>query len=345
MIAARMPSLRAVVREGLTVAELSSRSRAGLDRPLFGDDAELLVAVPVDEGLVLGAHQRASELGAALVAGGALHRRGSGGGEAQVGPGTVWLQLALAHSSALVPCEPGRLLNRYVRPLLRAVTRLGVIAHYFERDWVSGAKRPVAALAFAHDASTGRAMVEAIVAVTTPFALRARATTLGKAPATLAELGLRGGGSALAEALVASYVSAYGGASDLGDLRERGEFAAHVEPRAVAGEPPWTATRAEAIGLVGAGRDGGGRLRLGGELMVSRDALARLETGLAALPAAVDAATLDAAVDALVDATLGAPGVALFGVRSLRSVRDALVEALARESAARDPLAGDSPPQ
>jgi hypothetical protein len=333
MIAARMPSLRATVREGLSVGELSAWSRAGLDRPLDGADAELVVAVPVDEGLVLGAHQRASELGAELLAGRAIHRRGSGGGEARVGPGTVWLQLALAHSSALVPCEPDRLLNRYVRPLLRALTRLGVTAHYFERDWVSGAKRPVASLSFAHDASTGRAMVEAIVAVTTPFAVRARATTLGKEPATLAELGLRGGPSALAEALVSSYVSAHGGASDLGELRARAEPAARAELAEpaeladLAGEPPWAATRGEAIGLVGAGHDSGGRLRFGGELMVSRDALASLETGLAALPTALDAAALAAAVDALVDATLAAPGVALFGLRSLRSVRDALLEA------------------
>jgi hypothetical protein len=54
-------------------------------------------------------------------------------------------------------------------------------------------------------------------------------------------------------------------------------------------------------------------------LLVSRDALARLETRID------DAA--DAQIGALVDETLGAPGVALDGIRSLKSVRDAILDA------------------
>ena len=90
------------------------------------------------------------------------------------------------------------------------------------------------------------------------------------------------------------------------------------------GDPPWAATRDEAIGVIGAGRDRAGRLRIGGELMVSRDAVTRLEARLA------DAEDSDAAAIAgAVDASLGAADVALVGVRSLTSLRDVLVEASA----------------
>ncbi len=310
MIARSMASIRAQVREGLSTLELAARSRSALDRPLL-HPAELLVAVPSDEALALGAFQRACEVGDGGETERALVRRGSGGGEARVGSGSLWLQLALAESSALVACPPERLLNRHVRPLLRAITRAGVLAHYFERDWVSGAKRPVAAIAFAHDATSGRAFVEAIVAVTTPFAVRTRASTMGKEPATLAELGAKVDARALASLVLASYEEAYGAAEG-----EISSAPAADEP--ALDDPPWAATATEAIGLLGAGRDRAGRLRVGGELMVSRDALADLEAALASGPA--DAAALGE----LVDATLGAPGVALFGVRSLRSLRDVL---------------------
>jgi len=313
MLHRSMASIRAQVREGLSTLELAGRSRSALDRPL-SHPAELLVAVPSDEALVLGAQQRACEAPSELQ----LVRRGSGGGEARVGPGSLWLQLALAESSSLVPCPPERLVNRYVRPLLRAITKAGVLAHYFERDWVSGAKRPVAAIAFAHDAESGRAFVEAIVAVTTPYAVRARAATMGKTPATLAALGSKLDARALALAVTASYQEAYGAAD--GDLSTGVD-----DPAPVLDEPPWTATTQEAIGLVGAGRDHGGRLRVGGELMVSRDALARLEVGLETPPAD------HAAIGELVDATLGAPGVALFGVRSLRSIQDVIARAISVE--------------
>ena len=202
-----------------------------------------------------------------------------------------------------------------MRPLLRAITKVGVLAHYFDRDWVSGQKRPVAAVAFAHDATSGRAFVEAIVAVSTPFAVRRRASTMGKEPATLAELGASADALTVARAIVASYQEAYSAA--------HGELSTSpLEVAPVIDEPPWAATSNEAIGLVGAGRDAQGRLRLGGELMVSRDALARLEAALETPPDDLGA---------LLDATLGAPGVALFGVRSLRSLRDLLASACRKD--------------
>lgn len=87
------------------------------------------------------------------------------------------------------------------------------------------------------------------------------------------------------------------------------------------------ARRDEAIGILGAGRDRSGAVCIGGELMVSRDALATLERRLAATNAD--------ALGRVVGDALGSPGVALVGVRSLLSVRDVVAEALAKRHSAR----------
>ena len=84
---------------------------------------------------------------------------------------------------ALVACDESRLVNRYVRPLLRALTKVGATAHFFGRDWVSVAGRPVAWVGFAHDAGTRRTVFEAVVAVGAPYVVRARESTGGTRPA------------------------------------------------------------------------------------------------------------------------------------------------------------------
>lgn len=331
--------MRVVRLAAVPAAELAAISRTALDRPL-AHSAELVIAVPSDEAVTLGSMQRFGELTAAGVAASTLvARRGSGGAEAAVGPGTVWMQLALSRPDALVACEPERLLNRYVRPLLRAITKVGALAHYFDRDWLSASKGsfkgPMAHVAFAHDSATGRALVEAVVAVSTPFAVRARGSYLEKAPTTLRALGVDPDVDAgrVADAVIDAYANAFGigelaldTASEMTRALSR-DFAgtAADDPRA---EPAWAATREEAIGIVAAGRDRDGRMRVGGELMASRDVIARIEREIEAATSGgfVDGARIDRAVDAL-----AAPGVAMLGVRSLRSIRDAIDAALAAQ--------------
>jgi len=84
-------------------------------------------------------------------------------------------------------------------------------------------------------------------------------------------------------------------------------------------DPPWAATVEEAIGVIGAGADADGRFRVGGDWLVSADAHARLEERLAGAP--------EDAIASIIDAILGAPGVALVGVRSLHSVHDVVTRA------------------
>ena len=300
-----MPTSLAVALAGAQDARvIAASSRASLDRALRCA-AELSLAVVSDDAVLVGAFQRATGL-----------RRGSGGPEVRVGPGTVHVALALAHPAALIPCDEKRIVNRHVRPLLRALTRAGgtrAAAHYFGRDWISVAHRPVAWVGFAHDAATRRTLFEAFVAVRTPFALTERASFLGRPQGTLEALA----GTAVDEGrLVQAIADAYAGdtASIPLDWPDAPSSAGDASA-----EPPWAAVVDEAIGPLGAGRDAHGVFRVGGDLLVSRDALARLEA-LAATAPEDDLARL-------VDESLASPGVALDGVRSLASVRDVIVAA------------------
>lgn len=302
-----MGSLQVAVREGLSLLELAARSRDALDRPLAAG-AELLVASVADEGLVLGAFQRAGELPDDILAAqaGRITRRVSGGAEIRVSPGSVWLTLALQRPDVLVAGPPDRLMNRHVRPLLRALAKQGVKAGYFDRDWVGTAdKRVVASVAFAHDAGTKRSVFEAVVTTGAPLAVRERGSWRGRPSGVVPAEGL-------AAAIAAAYLEAYAGAPG-----EPSPAPADADPETT--HAAWSSTFDEAIGVIGAARDASG-IHLGGELMVSRDAVATLESRLSALPA-LD----EASVGPLVDGVLAAPGVALFGVRSLRSIRDVLL--------------------
>jgi hypothetical protein len=291
----------------------------GLDRAL-AFDAELSVTELDTGARVLGMFQR----GAGLPPGAALVRRVSGGALVWAGAGTLHVALALASPSTLVVCAPSKILNRYVRPLLRALTKRGAPASYFGRDWISVGHRPAASVGFAHDARSGRTVFEAFVAVREPFS-DARSSFLGKAPGTLESIcGRSFDAGDLSRAIVDAYAA--GADRETHDLLPRAAASlAGEEPLDT--DPPWAASVEEAIGPVCAGRDRRGVLRVGGDLLASRDAVAALEERVAALgptPARDE-------VGRAVDEALGAPGVALDGVRHLASVRDAILAALAAE--------------
>jgi hypothetical protein len=289
-----------------SAAAIAAHSRAALDRPL-AHPGELWVAIVADDARVLGAFQRA-DADASLP----RYRRGSGGPDVRVAPGTVHVALSLAHPGALTPCDEKRIVNRAVRPLLRALTKVGALAHFFGRDWISVQHRPAAWVGFAHDATTRRTLFEAYVAVRAPFAVD-RPSFLGKPPVALEELGVSD-----PQRIVDAIVQAYPAAWDAEAIAVSAPSTA-AQAATVSDDPPWAATVGEAIGVLGAGPDAGGVFRVGGDLLVSRDALARLEAR------AASAAIED--VPRIVDETLAAGGVALDGVRSLASVRDVIVQA------------------
>jgi hypothetical protein len=330
--------LGVVGAEARSARAMAAVSRSALDRPLRCS-AELWVAVACDHASLLGAFQRGRADGAAGT--GALLRRGSGGPLVLVGEGTVHVALALAQPGALVAADETRIVNRLVRPLLRALNAtLGprCPAHFFGRDWVSVAHRPAAWVGFAHDATTRRTLFEAFVAVRAPFAAGERPSFRGRLPGTLESIaGVAIDPARVATAIIEAYAREAGevvleppqASPEWQGWEGAGEASSGQgdDPRA---DPPWAATCEEAIGVLGAGPDAHGVFRVGGDLLVSRDALARLEQRAAN---AADAA--DEEVGAVIDETLAGPGVALDGVTSLASVRDVIVRA---RRAARDAL-------
>jgi hypothetical protein len=268
--------------DSLDASGLSRLSRASLDAPLRGD-AELTCARVTSGATLLGAFQR----GAGFPADATLVRRASGGVAVRVEAGTLYVRLCLARVDALVACDPPRILNRYVRPILRALTKCGAMASYGGRDFIRAANSQMP-IAFAHEASTQRTAVEAFLSLDD---------------------------ARLERAIEEAFASAY----DATFERAPPHYASDDDdPRA---DPPWSAVVHEAIGDVCAGRDRNGAVRVGGDFMASRDAVARLEARIAS------GDDLDASIDESLGPRDG--GVALFGVRSLASFKSAIERAVA----------------
>lgn len=298
---------RIVVRRGsCTVAQAAELSCAAFERrDMFLP--ELWLLEPTTTGTLSSALQASTDAPNAF-------RRASGGAEAELGPGVLHVLLSLPAPSIFEPIRVDAILNRHVRPLLRAISRTGALAHYFGRDWISARHRPVALLGFAHESATQRTLIEAFVGANLAACARPRPSYLGHSPATLAEL--------------------VGRPVDVGELADRVEEAvldahgltAESRPLPVptSPEPPcaprpreWTRTHAHegGIGPISIGVDSAARIRIGGELCVSFDALTALEARLESTDRADPAL-----VAAVVEQALGASSVALFGVRSLDAV-------------------------
>jgi hypothetical protein len=318
-----MPRLLVSELRGLDVTRIGGPAllgnhgaRASFEVPL---EATLTVAPLVGEAIALGAFQRAKstlDLPRLEGSGMSLVRRPTGGPALRVGRGQIHVTLVLSHPAALGGVAyPGRALNRHVRPLLRALDALGdKPATFGGRDILVVGAAPIAWVGIGHRVDTGQTCLEALIAVSKPFGLDPELDLahgaiaprfLGRAPSTLeAALGKRLDPEAVLGAIVAAYAL----------LAE--DSVATQDPtslpmtRVDADEPPFTAMVEEAIGLLGARRDGG-RLVLGGDLFASTDALARAGEALSEAPAddAAALARLDAAFE----------GALLHGVRDRAS--------------------------
>jgi hypothetical protein len=151
-----------------------------------------------DDTVVLGHWQRAAHAldgDACAERGVSVLRRSTGGPTARAGDGVVYFALALRHASVLMGCPPDRVLNRNLRGLLGGLSSGGAAAHYFGREWLSVARRPVALVGWDR-LSDGRVLVEAFVAHARSFVPDAglggypkpeTERFLGKEPITLAD--------------------------------------------------------------------------------------------------------------------------------------------------------------
>lgn len=257
-------------------------------------------------------------------------RRLSGGPALRLAPEALHLALFLPSPSSLVPdADLPRLLNRHLRPLLRALRRLGLPAMYPGRDWIAVAHRPAVWVGFAHHGASDTCCVEAFLPLDQPFSVppehdasaphRGDPPWLGKAPASLRELSPR---PLALEALQEAVASAY--AADLGVPWEPARFeAGQLRPAAQDRRPPWAALRQEAIGLVGA--SGPPWAGLGGEFFASEDLIAAVDRRLAELPRGATRGQLQGALAAALEET----GGGVEGVRSVGALLDALEEAFA----------------
>ncbi len=291
-------------------SSIAAHSRRALDLPLEGA-AQLVVTEVLGRAELVGAFEPWAGAAEDEIP---AFRRGTGGGTVTLHPGDLYLGLSLREPGALVACDAPRLLNRYVRPLLRALSTFGVKANYFGRDWVSAGKRPLAAVAFGYDEATRRCLVEAFVGVDAPFAARPWPSFAGADAASLVQL--RGAPCEPGEVLrvvAAAYEKEYA----LGCVKSVQGVAELLAP-----EPTYLASVEEAMGKVGVRRLDG-RLHGAGIFMSSRDAVRRLDASLATLRRDAPPEV----VAGVVEAAFAGPEAALFGVRTLASFRDAIVAA------------------
>jgi hypothetical protein len=289
------------------VARLAIGSLASIDARAIGgviageplrvsgaSEGALVVAPIVGQAVILGAFQRAT------VGDG---RRCTGGVTWRAREGDLFVAIDLARPDALGGvADPNRALNRHVRPALRALSSLGTKtpAIYGGRDFISVAGTRIASIAVGHVRATGRASIEMIVSLD---AARA-ATALNDAYSTAAN-----GDVACFDAIVAP------------------------APDGRLDAKPFDATIQEAIGDVGAAIENA-RVAIGGDLMVSNDAIDVLGDRLFAL--GPDAS--DDALGAAIDEALGPrSGALFFGVRSLKSIASVVRDAWSRHRASITP--------
>lgn len=308
--------------------------------PVVAYGAELSAA-----GVVLGAYQHAphalrTQAFEALAL--PLSRRATGGVALWVSPGVLYVALGLLHSSVLMTCPPGRILNRNVRGLLAGIRSLGVPAYYFGRDFVSAGSGPSPAIFVGWDErGDGRVLLEFFVALETSFALpeelsgyppRSTPQWGGKPIAPLrallpqaksTEQVLLGIAEGYARAFGVAFERQAPGAASLARALELAPQL-RVDPNDD-GALRWSRPHEEAIGFVSAGVrvDAQGRfaaLELRGDFYQQRACTTRLSDALCGAP--TDSGTISAALDDV----YRSPG-SLEGIRSLTTLRDAISNA------------------
>ena len=261
--------------------------------------------------VALGAAQRAGRvvhLAACAREGVPVLRRATSGTAVHVGERAIVWTLALPHVAAIAPdATPRTLLNRNVRGFLQGLSRVGVPAQYFGREWVSARKRPFAVVGF--EVTPGGALViELVAGVDAPPALPPSLSTedersidrwLGKAPVALVDLSAKDALEVAHE--VMSAVARLGGTPTQGALAdvEPARAIAHDDDPMPRGFEPCALRRAP-IGWIDAGVDRArGRVWLGGDVLAPSHVLRALAQGVTDVGAApIDGVSMGDLVEA-----------------------------------------------
>lgn len=341
--------------DGPTFADEALARGATLAASVSSEQPVVLYGAPLRlASVVLGAYQHVSQtlrLDAFEAIALPIVRRTTGGAALWGGQGVIYAALGLHDASTLMKCPPGRILNRNVRGALTGLRRLGVPTNYFGRDFLSFGSDPGVYVGW-DQTDDGKVLVEFFVALDASFALPnalsgypepAEPAFRGKTPTTLhASDKTRCSADQALTALAEGYAKAFdveftADPPSANELAEADALASRlrVNPDADAGLC-WSSAHDEAIGFVTAGvrLDAAGRfeaVRLGGDFFQHRGCAPRLAARLrGTLPSADE---VGAAIDAVYAST---PGL-IEGVRSLRSLEAAILDAAskAREDSTR----------
>jgi hypothetical protein len=179
----------------------------------------LAVSVVQGPAVILGAMQRTGRVvdaRACAQAGVPLLRRVTTGTAAWMGGAGIVMALALPHVATIKEdATEATLLNRNVRPFLRAFSQAGAMAHYFGREWISIRKQPGALLGF-DVTREGGVLVEVIAGFDQAIGLPAELMTdderavdrfMGKTPLSLRHVFPDARIATLPERLVEAFVA------------------------------------------------------------------------------------------------------------------------------------------
>ena len=324
------PRLVVAAREAIDVRAIAAPLDGALARlRADGAEAALLVAPLAGEAVAIGRFQRVGSTIDVALPHAPIVRRASGGSAIAVRAGQLYVALDLASPTALGGvADPARILNRHVRPLLRALQSQGVRAVYGGRDFIACRGVAIAWVGVRHEVATGRTGVEMVVALDRAFNVDATLDLSagaieprfgGRAPGSIAALL---GRSLTVDAILRAIVECYSAVADANVSTRALELPA-TDPPLTVDEPPFDALIEVPIGLLGVSISNA-RIALGGDWMVSHDAVAALERDLASLLAEFgnDGVETDACVArALTDRLGPASGALVFGVRGLEPVQ------------------------
>jgi hypothetical protein len=290
------------------------------------------------EAIVLGNYQRASQ---ALAQDAQKRlpplRRRSGGSSVLAGTGISYVALALHDRASLMACPPQRLLNRNVRGALQGLRLAGVPANYFGRDVLSFEARPAVYVGWDAD-DQDHVLLEFFVsdqrscwpdAATYGYPPRKEDVLRGRTPTTLQEANARALGTQALEKIAEGHAAGFHvdwqseaptllAAADVSadDAREApAQLALH-----------WSLPCEEAIGFVSAGvaLDGSGKfsaVSLAGDFFAHRACAGALERMLLGVTPNAEM------VARAVDGAYAHPARDFEGVRNLRSLQDAILDA------------------
>jgi hypothetical protein len=355
MIRVRVRHLAAVdpLRELASTAQLMASVARGRER---GEGGALQLATLRGEGLALGRYQRiacvlATSPGPSDPGQRSTNvvRRLTGGHATAYGDGILSLSLILPAPSAWLPAAERipaeKLLNRYVRGLLRALSALGAPAFYPGRDCVIVAARPVAYVSCERDAA-GVCLVQAIVGLSRSFRVEQSGPSGPEEeealvqPTALVEL-VRGPadlGRRLGEELLGAYAARHGLSLDDSPPSEL-EAQAVTEREArlrvqglredsleeMVGSGPFTTPIGSLEAYVALDQSRTlQRVRLFGDFIADSAGVAELEDALRMRPAQWDS------VDAAVERILGDAEHFTLGLRERQTVTHAVLEAARR---------------